>query len=239
MWLLLQCKTAVYTSSWPCCATLASNVCNNNSSLQWYDEINILLNRFNSCICNSCSWYVLCDALMRAAVLQQALSQSVRAILVLLTIIYVSAELQCIRSFALLVVALCNPPALVAASGSHNAAAALTKLLSYWCLHTEHRVSYTLAIHTSFMHQLYADTYRIVCDCLDTSTLQDKPGAVGKMSVIGLFAAIFAGCYLLPDEHKHLVPLCNIPLIVLSRVPQIITNARNGHTGQVSYHCCT
>jgi hypothetical protein len=64
-------------------------------------------------------------------------------------------------------------------------------------------------------------------------TLQDKPSAVGKLSVIGLFAAIFAGCYLLPDEHKHLVPLCNIPLIVLSRVPQIITNARNGHTGQV------
>jgi hypothetical protein len=90
--------------------------------------------------------------------------------------------------------------------------------------------------HSCNSHELTV-TY---CLCLlaDTLTLQDKPSAVGKLSVIGLFAAIFAGCYLLPDEHKHLVPLCNIPLIVLSRVPQIITNARNGHTGQVSCHEC-
>lgn len=53
-------------------------------------------------------------------------------------------------------------------------------------------------------------------------------GALAALS--GLAALIVA----LPAEYRWIVPLCQIPVGMAARIPQIIANFSNGHTGQLS-----
>ena len=63
-----------------------------------------------------------------------------------------------------------------------------------------------------------------------------KP-AVAPSRIIGMtvgFALFTVGCFLLPSEQQGLLPLSTLPLITASRVPQIVANYQNGHTGPLS-----
>ena len=63
-----------------------------------------------------------------------------------------------------------------------------------------------------------------------------KP-AVPTKNVLGIticFVVLSVGCFLLPKEHQGLLPLSTLPLIAASRVPQIVANYQNGHTGPLS-----
>ena len=48
------------------------------------------------------------------------------------------------------------------------------------------------------------------------------------------FVLLAVACFHLPVEHQGLLPLSTLPLIVASRVPQIVANYQNGHTGPLS-----
>lgn len=50
---------------------------------------------------------------------------------------------------------------------------------------------------------------------------------------MGGFVGLVVGCLKLPEEHLWLLPFCNMPITLMSRLPQIFTNWSNGHTGQV------
>ncbi|KAG5184418.1 hypothetical protein JKP88DRAFT_348513 [Tribonema minus] len=48
------------------------------------------------------------------------------------------------------------------------------------------------------------------------------------------FVALCVGTYSLPDRWQPLLVLSSTPLILLVTIPQILVNARQGHTGQMS-----
>ncbi|KAG5181830.1 hypothetical protein JKP88DRAFT_270011 [Tribonema minus] len=66
-------------------------------------------------------------------------------------------------------------------------------------------------------------------------TPQERPALAGRAFVIMGFATIAVGCAALPPEYLHLLPLTNLPLILVARIPQILTIYQNGHTGQLAF----
>ena len=48
------------------------------------------------------------------------------------------------------------------------------------------------------------------------------------------FIGLFAVCMKLPAQVQHVLPLSCLPLLFTSRVPQIIANYQNKHTGPLS-----
>ena len=64
--------------------------------------------------------------------------------------------------------------------------------------------------------------------------MKDKP-TVGHMGAVLLFfVAVAVGSLHLPAQYQYLLPLSNLPLLLASRVPQIVQNFRNQSTGQLS-----
>ncbi|KAG9412104.1 Mannose-P-dolichol utilization defect 1 protein [Aphanomyces cochlioides] len=49
------------------------------------------------------------------------------------------------------------------------------------------------------------------------------------------FVGLGAGMYHLPSEFDWVLPSASIPLSVAARIPQIISNFRQGHTGQLAF----
>eukprot|EP00903_Cladosiphon_okamuranus_P009627 g9163.t1 len=64
--------------------------------------------------------------------------------------------------------------------------------------------------------------------------MKDRPSALGIAGLIALFAGTTVGCAMLPMEQLMLLPYTNLPLIVIAKVPQIMINHKNGHTGQLA-----
>ena len=64
--------------------------------------------------------------------------------------------------------------------------------------------------------------------------MKPKPSALTVISVLSSFALVFSVSYNLPKEFQPALVLINLPLIIASRVPQIIQNFKQGATGQLS-----
>uniref|UniRef100_A0A7S2V5B2 Mannose-P-dolichol utilization defect 1 protein homolog n=1 Tax=Fibrocapsa japonica TaxID=94617 RepID=A0A7S2V5B2_9STRA len=60
-------------------------------------------------------------------------------------------------------------------------------------------------------------------------------GLTSRLLVLAVFAAIAAACWYCPPSLQPLIPLANVPVIVMARVPQILLNFKNGHTGQLAF----
>jgi len=54
-------------------------------------------------------------------------------------------------------------------------------------------------------------------------------------SYVVLISVLFVYDHILTEAHWNLIATIPIPLAIFSRVPQIITNVLNGHTGQLSF----
>ncbi|CAM9827588.1 unnamed protein product [Chrysoparadoxa australica] len=64
----------------------------------------------------------------------------------------------------------------------------------------------------------------------------DKQTSLGmRCELVVVLAAVSIVCVMLPDEHRYLIPSCIIPLVFMSRIPQIWSNYTNGHTGQLAF----
>eukprot|EP00752_Nemacystus_decipiens_P007015 g6293.t1 len=64
--------------------------------------------------------------------------------------------------------------------------------------------------------------------------MKDRPSALGIAGLTAIFAGTAVGCAMLPMEQLMLLPYTNLPLIVVAKVPQIMTNHGNRHTGQLA-----
>ena len=64
--------------------------------------------------------------------------------------------------------------------------------------------------------------------------MKEKPTISHMIGVLGMFAAVGMGSMHLPKEYWYLLPLSNLPLLLASRIPQIIQNFRNQSTGSLS-----
>ncbi len=61
-----------------------------------------------------------------------------------------------------------------------------------------------------------------------------KPSTLHMTSVVGGLICLGITCLLIPDEYLFILPLSSVPITLLSRMPQILTNLSNGHTGQLA-----
>ena len=52
--------------------------------------------------------------------------------------------------------------------------------------------------------------------------------------VCACFPLLAAICFSIPDEYQFILPLMNIPFLLLARIPQLIANYRHGGTGTLS-----
>mmetsp|Transcript_8622 Transcript_8622/g.11378 ORF Transcript_8622/g.11378 Transcript_8622/m.11378 type:complete len:249 (-) Transcript_8622:320-1066(-) len=67
----------------------------------------------------------------------------------------------------------------------------------------------------------------------------DPPVSLGhKLSVGTGILLITAIALVLPPHLRHLLILSNLPMMVIARVPQIVMNYKNGHTGQLAFVTC-
>ncbi|CAM9632113.1 unnamed protein product [Pylaiella littoralis] len=64
--------------------------------------------------------------------------------------------------------------------------------------------------------------------------MKDRPSALGITGLLAIFLGTTVGCAMLPAEHLVLLPYSNLPLIIVAKVPQIMINHENGHTGQLA-----
>ena len=53
-------------------------------------------------------------------------------------------------------------------------------------------------------------------------------------TVLGLFISVAIGSFYLPIEYQYILPLSTLPMMVYSRMAQILTNYQLGTTGQLS-----
>lgn len=60
------------------------------------------------------------------------------------------------------------------------------------------------------------------------------PSAAGKLTLVAGYGGIVAGMYALPPNLRPLLPSISTASTIASRVPQIVTNFRQGHTGQAA-----
>jgi uncharacterized protein with PQ loop repeat len=61
-----------------------------------------------------------------------------------------------------------------------------------------------------------------------------KPSFLTMIGILAFFAAVAIGSLKLPPTLWSLLPLSNLPLLLISRIPQIIQNFRFSSTGQLS-----
>eukprot|EP01084_Bolivina_argentea_P153883 268295_1 len=61
-----------------------------------------------------------------------------------------------------------------------------------------------------------------------------KPSVLHMASVVGGLLGLGIACLLIPEEYFFILPLSSVPVTLLSRMPQILTNLSNGHTGQLA-----
>ncbi|CAM9375755.1 unnamed protein product [Ascophyllum nodosum] len=64
--------------------------------------------------------------------------------------------------------------------------------------------------------------------------MKDPPSGLGIVMIIAGFVATAVACAMLPRDYMVLLPLSNLPLIIVAKVPQIVANLKNGHTGQLA-----
>jgi hypothetical protein len=62
-----------------------------------------------------------------------------------------------------------------------------------------------------------------------------KPSVPTMLGIIASFIAVAVVSAMLPEDMRSFLPLTNLPLVIASRVPQIIQNFRNGSTGSLSF----
>ncbi|KAF0756647.1 hypothetical protein AaE_004545 [Aphanomyces astaci] len=62
-------------------------------------------------------------------------------------------------------------------------------------------------------------------------------GATKSTQFVGVvaFVALGAGMFYLPSEFDWVLPSAGIPLSVMARIPQILSNFKQGHTGQLAF----
>ncbi|ETV70355.1 hypothetical protein, variant 2 [Aphanomyces astaci] len=62
-------------------------------------------------------------------------------------------------------------------------------------------------------------------------------GAAKSTQLVGVvaFVALGAGMFYLPSEFDWVLPSAGIPLSVMARIPQILSNFKQGHTGQLAF----
>ena len=63
---------------------------------------------------------------------------------------------------------------------------------------------------------------------------ESKPSVVTMIGILTFFAAVAFGSLQLPQSMWSLLPLSNLPLVLISRIPQIIQNFKQQSTGQLS-----
>mmetsp|Transcript_2946 Transcript_2946/g.3085 ORF Transcript_2946/g.3085 Transcript_2946/m.3085 type:complete len:236 (+) Transcript_2946:104-811(+) len=61
-----------------------------------------------------------------------------------------------------------------------------------------------------------------------------KPSALQMVGVLAFFGLVTVGSLQLPPSLWSLLPLSNLPLLLISRIPQIIQNFRQKSTGQLA-----
>jgi hypothetical protein len=64
--------------------------------------------------------------------------------------------------------------------------------------------------------------------------MSPSPSSTTIFSVLSLFIGITVGCFYLPAHYLYLLPTLNLPLMIYSRLAQIIANANKRTTGQLS-----
>ncbi|EEY55637.1 mannose-P-dolichol utilization defect 1 protein [Phytophthora infestans T30-4] len=55
-----------------------------------------------------------------------------------------------------------------------------------------------------------------------------------RFGLVLAFAAIAAGMFSIPDEYQWLLASAGIPVSIVARIPQILSNFKQGHTGQLA-----
>lgn len=61
-----------------------------------------------------------------------------------------------------------------------------------------------------------------------------KIGMGSRLGLTVFFGLLVAGMFLLPTEHLWMLASAGIPVTIVARIPQVITNFKNGHTGQLA-----
>lgn len=61
-----------------------------------------------------------------------------------------------------------------------------------------------------------------------------RPSVVSMIGILAGFTAVAFGSLQLPPSLWSFLPLSNLPLLLISRIPQIIQNFKQGSTGQLS-----
>jgi len=64
---------------------------------------------------------------------------------------------------------------------------------------------------------------------------ENKPSFVQRAGIIGFYVALVAGLFRLDPKFLFLLPLASTFSSILSRLPQIYENFKNGHTGQLAF----
>lgn len=61
-----------------------------------------------------------------------------------------------------------------------------------------------------------------------------KIGMGSRLGLTVFFGLLVAGMSLLPTEHLWMLASAGIPVTIVARIPQVLTNFKNGHTGQLA-----
>jgi hypothetical protein len=64
--------------------------------------------------------------------------------------------------------------------------------------------------------------------------MKPAPASSTVISVLALFAAVTVGSLYTPTEYQYILPLTTMPMMIYSRMAQIISNVKHGTTGQLS-----
>lgn len=86
----------------------------------------------------------------------------------------------------------------------------------------------------SFGEALVVLVQNIILVFLLWAYAERAPSAAGKMSLIAGYGGVVVGMYALPPHLRPLLPSISTASTIASRVPQIVTNFRQGHTGQAA-----
>lgn len=65
------------------------------------------------------------------------------------------------------------------------------------------------------------------------SDKKTKPSMVTQISLIATYLALIGGMFYLPKEYLSILPAVSTVSAMVGRIPQIILNYKNKHTGQV------
>ncbi|OWZ08290.1 Mannose-P-dolichol utilization defect 1 protein [Phytophthora megakarya] len=55
-----------------------------------------------------------------------------------------------------------------------------------------------------------------------------------RFGLVVVFAALAVGMFSIPDEYQWLLASAGIPVSIVARIPQILSNFKQGHTGQLA-----